>query len=226
VELWWIVEIFKEIFRYAQRVFICYMPKFSQRRFVTVDPAKCTGCGICEYACSQEKGDAWSPLRSRIRVVRMRPLLNFSLACRSCEDAKCVTACPEKALKQSEHTGVLVVDEKKCEGCDWCVQACPHGGITLHPDTRVAVTCDLCGGDPQCVKFCPEEALVIVSSDEEAEKLFSQAIEKLPAETERLTSIVKNKNWQSLLTDAEERSLHITNKLEALNKKSQDKKKK
>ena len=200
--------------------------KFSQRRFVTVDPAKCTGCGICEYACSQEKGDAWSPLRSRIRVVRMKPLLNFSLTCRSCEDAKCVVACPEKALKQSENTGILMVDEKKCEGCDWCVQACPYGGITLHPDTRVAVTCDLCGGDPQCVKFCPEEALVIVNNDEEAEKLSSQAIEKLPAETERLTGLVKGKNWKPLIEDAEERSLHITDKLEALNKKSQAKNKK
>jgi carbon-monoxide dehydrogenase iron sulfur subunit len=199
--------------------------KFSQRRFVTVDPSKCTGCGICEYACSQEKGDVWSPLRSRIRVVRMKPLLNFSLACRSCEDAKCVTACPEKALSQSENTGILLVDEKKCEGCDWCVQACPYGGITIHPDTRKVVTCDLCGGDPQCVQFCPEEALVIVNSDEEAEKLFNDAISRLPAETEQLTDKVKKKAWKPLLEDAEERSLRITAKLEALNKKSQNKKK-
>lgn len=199
--------------------------KFSQRRFVTVDPSKCTGCGICEYACSQEKGDVWSPLRSRIRVVRMKPLLNFSLACRSCEDAKCVTACPEKALSQSENTGLLLVDEKKCEGCDWCVQACPYGGITIHPDTRKVVTCDLCGGDPQCVQFCPEEALVIVNSDEEAEKLFNDAISRLPAETEQLTDKVKKKAWKPLLEDAEERSLRITAKLEALNKKSQNKKK-
>jgi Fe-S-cluster-containing dehydrogenase component len=154
----------------------------------------------------------------------MKPLLNFSLTCRSCEDAKCVAACPEKALKQSEHTGILMVDEKKCEGCDWCVQACPHGGITLHPDTRVAVACDLCGGDPQCVKYCPEEALIIVSSDEEAEKISSQAIEKLPSETEKLAELVKSKNWKPLLEDAEERSLHITEKLEALNKKNKTKK--
>jgi anaerobic carbon-monoxide dehydrogenase iron sulfur subunit len=199
--------------------------KFSQRRFVTVDPSKCTGCGICEYACSQEKGDVWSPLRSRIRVVRMRPLLNFSLACRSCEDAKCVTACPEKALSQSENTGLLLVDEKKCEGCDWCVQACPYGGITIHPDTRKVVTCDLCNGDPQCVQFCPEEALVIVNNDEEAKKLFNDAISKLPAETEQLTDMVKKKAWKPLFEDAEERSLRITAKLEALNKKSQNKKK-
>ena len=199
--------------------------KFSQRRFVTVDPSKCTGCGICEYACSQEKGDVWSPLRSRIRVVRMKPLLNFSLACRSCEDAKCVIACPEKALSQSENTGLLLVDEKKCEGCDWCVQACPYGGITIHPDTRKVVTCDLCDGDPQCVQFCPEEALVVVNSDEEAEKLFNDAISKLPAETEQLTDKVKKKAWKPLLEDAEERSLRITAKLEALNKKSQNKKK-
>ncbi len=104
------------------------------------------------------------------------------------------------------------------------LQLAPHGGITLHPDTRVAVACDLCGGDPQCVKYCPEEALIIVSSDEEAEKISSQAIEKLPSETEKLAELVKSKNWKPLLEDAEERSLHITEKLEALNKKNKTKK--
>ena len=97
--------------------------KFTQRKFVSVDPSKCTGCGICELACSQEKGES-SPLQSRIRVVRMKPLFNFALACRSCEDAKCVKACPEKALSQAEETGIIMVSDKKCKGCDWCVQAC------------------------------------------------------------------------------------------------------
>jgi Fe-S-cluster-containing hydrogenase component 2 len=199
--------------------------KFESRKFVSVDPSKCTGCGICEYACALEKGEAvWNPIKSRIRVVRMTPLFNFALACRFCEDAKCVTACPENALTQCEKTGILMVNEKKCKGCDWCIQACPHGGITLHPDKGIAIACDFCGGEPKCIEFCPEEALDTVSTDEETEKRFTDAMEKLPAETERLTNTVKNKDWKPLLTEAEKRSMKVTEKLEALNKKASAKK--
>ena len=199
--------------------------KFESRKFVSVDPSKCTGCGICEYACALEKGEAvWNPIKSRIRVVRVTPLFNFALACRFCEDAKCVTACPEKALTQCEKTGILIVNEKKCKGCDWCIQACPHGGITLHPDKGIAMACDLCDGEPKCVEFCPEEALDTVSTDEEAEKRFTDAMEKLTAETERLTNTVKNKDWKPLLAEAEKRLMKVTEKLEALNKKANAKK--
>jgi anaerobic carbon-monoxide dehydrogenase iron sulfur subunit len=197
--------------------------KFTQRKFVSVDPSKCTGCGICELACSQEKGEA-SQLQSRIRIVRMKPLFNFALACRSCEDAKCVKACPEKALSQAEGTGVIMVSDKKCKGCDWCVQACEHGGIEIHPETGLAIACDLCGGEPKCVEFCPEEALDMVTNDEEAEKRMNETIEKLPAETERVTNIVKNKDWKPILAEAEKRGQKVSEKLEAL-KKAKNKKK-
>lgn len=201
--------------------------KYTKRKFVSVDPSKCTGCGICEYTCSQEKGEElWNPLRSRIRVVRMKPLFNFALACRFCEDAKCVIACPEKALSQHEETGIIMVSEKKCKGCDWCVQACPHGGIAIHSDTGLAVTCDLCDGEPQCVEFCPEEALELVATDDEAEKRMSDTIAKLPEETERITTIVKNKDWKPILAEAEKRSEKVSEKLEALSKKGKSKKQK
>ena len=73
--------------------------KIQQRKFVSVDPGKCIGCGICEYACTVEKGEGiWNPIRSRIRVVRMAPVFNFALTCRGCQDARCVKACPERAL--------------------------------------------------------------------------------------------------------------------------------
>jgi Fe-S-cluster-containing hydrogenase component 2 len=156
----------------------------------------------------------------------MTPLFNFALACRACEDAPCVKACPEKALTQSENTGIIMVKDKKCKGCDWCVQACPHGGIMIHSDTGKAVACDLCSGEPKCVEFCPEEALELVSSDEEAEQKFNSALEKLPAETERLANIAKNREWNSLLADAEERAMKVNEKLEALKKKANSKKQK
>ncbi len=194
----------------------------SERKFVSVDPSKCIGCGLCEYACTLEKGETlWNPIRSRIRVVRMAPMFNFALSCRGCNDARCARACPEKAITQSGFdSGLLIIDEKKCKGCDWCVQACPHGGITIHADTGKAIACDLCNGEPKCVEICPEEALEVVSSDEEAEKRFNVALENLPAATEKLTEIIKSKNWKPLLATSEKRTAKITEKLESLNKKA------
>jgi Fe-S-cluster-containing hydrogenase component 2 len=201
--------------------------KTQKRKFVSVDPGKCIGCGICEYACTVEKGEGvWNPLRSRIRVVRMAPVFNFALTCRGCDDAKCVKACPERALSQSESTGLLIIDQTKCKGCDWCVQACDHGGITIHSETGKSIACDLCEGEPKCIESCPEEALEIVESDEAAEKRFNDAFANLPMQTEKLTVAVKNKDWKPLLTIAEKRSEKITEKLQALNKKAATKKQK
>jgi Fe-S-cluster-containing hydrogenase component 2 len=153
-------------------------------------------------------------------------MFNFALSCRACKDAKCVKACPEKALSQSESSGLLIIDDKRCKGCDWCVQACEHGGITIHTDTGKAIACDLCQGEPKCVESCPEEALSMVDSDEAADKLFNDALEKLPAQTEELTTQVKNKDWKPLLAAAEKRSEKVTEKLEALNKKAMAKQQK
>jgi Fe-S-cluster-containing hydrogenase component 2 len=197
------------------------------RKFVSVDPSKCIGCGICEYACTSEKGEGnWNPIRSRIRVVRMAPVFNFALTCRGCVDARCVKACPERAIVQSETNSLLIIDEKKCKGCDWCVQACPHGGITIHAETGKAIACNLCEGEPQCIAACPEEALEIVESDEAADKRFNDALGKLPEQTEQLTATVKKKDWKPLIATAEQRSERIAEKLEALNTRSAAKKQK
>jgi TPP-dependent indolepyruvate ferredoxin oxidoreductase alpha subunit len=127
--------------------------------FVNCEPQKCVGCVVCEYACSLEKEKVFNPLKSRIRAIRLDPLSNMAIACKVCKEAPCVAACPEKALTQSTETGVVTVDEDKCNGCGWCIETCEYGAITLHPDTRKVIVCDLCNGEPECVQFCPEGAL-------------------------------------------------------------------
>lgn len=198
--------------------------KINGRKFVSVDPSKCTGCGICELACIQQKGEQ-SPLRSRIRVVRITPIFNFALACRACKDAKCVKACPEKAISQDENTGLLLIDDRKCEGCDWCVQACEYGGITIQSNTGIATVCDLCGGTPQCVEFCPEEALELVDSDQAAAKRFNEALDELSKQFKQLMVSVENKDLTPLLANAEKKNEKVSEKLEALNKKAEKEKK-
>ncbi len=128
-------------------------------QFVDCDPQKCVGCDICEYICSWEKEKAFNPVKSRIRAVRLNQLSNVAMTCKACKEAPCVAACPENALTQSTETGAITVDEDKCNGCGWCIGTCDYGAITLHPDTRKVVVCDICKGEPKCVQFCPEAAL-------------------------------------------------------------------
>ena len=134
---------------------------------VDCDNEKCVGCDICEYACSFEKEKVFNPLKSRIRSVRIGQIQNTAVTCKGCIDAPCILACPEKAISQAKKTGAIIVDESKCKGCDWCIDACKYGAITLHPINRKAIVCDICGGDPKCIPACPESALSLTgkSSD-------------------------------------------------------------
>jgi len=159
------------------------------RKFVSADPDKCVGCGVCEYTCAFEKEKAFNPLKSRIRTVRLHPLINLAVTCRLCEDAPCVAACPRDALEQSEETGVILVDEEKCNGCGWCIEACDYGAITLHPEKRVVVVCDLCDGEPKCVEWCPEEALDFVTRDILAQKARRAVVKKLFQEAMKTATI-------------------------------------
>ena len=191
------------------------------RQFVSVDSSKCIGCGFCEYICALEKEGFPDPLRSRIRVVRLNPLINVATTCRFCEKASCVTACPRGALKQSEKAGIILVDEAKCDKCAWCVQACQYGGIFLHPVQKV-VSCDLCKGEPKCIEFCPEEALELVTDDMASQKMWSSAIQNLPPKIDALTKMIKKRDWTELFSEADKKSLRLEEKLEALNARGEE----
>jgi TPP-dependent indolepyruvate ferredoxin oxidoreductase alpha subunit len=128
-------------------------------QFVDCNPRKCTGCVVCEYACSAEKEKSFNPVKSRIRAIRLDPFSNVAMTCRICVDAPCVMACPKDALSRSTETGLITVNEEKCNGCGWCINVCEYGAITLHPDSRKAILCDTCGGEAVCVQWCPESAL-------------------------------------------------------------------
>ncbi|MGF3521665.1 MAG: thiamine pyrophosphate-dependent enzyme [Candidatus Bathyarchaeia archaeon] len=128
-------------------------------QFVKCDPQKCVSCDICELECSWEKEQVFNPYKSRIRAMRLDPISNMALSCRVCKNAPCVAACPKGALSQLTTTGVVCVDESKCDGCGWCITACQYGAVTLHPQTRKAIICDTCDGKPKCVETCPEGAL-------------------------------------------------------------------
>lgn len=152
-----------------------------QHPFIVCDPDKCVGCQMCELICSATHEGEFVPLLSRIRNVRIEPIVMMSVACRLCEDAPCVTACPRQALSQSEETGMIIIDEDLCNGCGWCIEACDFGAIALNPAKKVVAICDLCQDqeEPQCVKFCLKEALSLSTPEEVAQKARREVVGKL-----------------------------------------------
>ena len=193
------------------------MEPSSERKFVSVDPSKCIGCSVCEYVCALEKEWSFNPLRSRIRVVRFHPLFSMAMVCRVCDDAPCVIVCPRKALTQSKENGVILINEGLCDGCGWCIPACPYGAITMNPEKGVVMMCDLCGGEPKCIDFCPEEALELVT--EETAVSWSSTLAKLRLDANKAVTLLKSGKWDELFVEVHQKMRRLEEKLVALSEK-------
>lgn len=143
-----------------------------ERQYICCDPDKCTGCRICEFVCSVAKEGKFHQELSRIRVVQPTPTLVMSIACRFCENAPCITACPREALSMDEEAHIIKLDRARCAGCGWCIEACDFGAIGLDQTTKSVVMCDLCHGlpRPRCVEMCPKEALSLSTSEVVSQK--------------------------------------------------------
>ena len=95
------------------------------------------------------------PEASKIRVFMPFPGVEIPHLCAQCDDYPCVKSCPVDAIKV-ESTTAVSVDREKCISCGACIKACPGTVPYLHPSDRKANICDLCSGDPECVKVCQE----------------------------------------------------------------------
>lgn len=120
---------------------------------------QCSGCRLCECMCSLENEGVFNPFKSRIRVVDLRLDIDIPVTCQQCQDAPCLSACPVEAIIIDKKLLIPVVKKEDCIGCGRCVGACPFGMISLNPETQTAFKCELCGGDPVCVRVCPSRVL-------------------------------------------------------------------
>ncbi len=90
--------------------------------------------------------------------------LMMSDVCKHCERAGCLEACPTGALFRTEFDTV-VVQQDVCNGCGYCVPACPFGVVELSLADGKAHKCTLCydrlkgGFEPACAKACPTNSI-------------------------------------------------------------------
>jgi formate dehydrogenase iron-sulfur subunit len=154
------------------------------------DTSVCIGCKACEVACKEWNqipddgltqtgfsldntaslgADSW---RHVAFIEQGKPLgldgdmrwLMASDVCKHCTHAACLDVCPTGALFRTEF-GSVVVQEDICNGCGYCVPACPFGVIDRRADDGRAFKCTLCydrlgaGLEPACAKACPTDSI-------------------------------------------------------------------
>jgi Fe-S-cluster-containing dehydrogenase component len=155
---------------------------------------KCIGCGKCVEACKEENNVPKEPFFFRtwveryvikkdgetsvqntdMRIERSNEvftekdiLRSFFVPklCNQCDNPPCVQVCPVGATFKTED-GVILVDDERCIGCRYCIQACPYGARYLHPERETADKCTFCyhritkGMLPACVEVCPSQARI------------------------------------------------------------------
>jgi len=147
----------------------------------TVDVAKCNGCYNCQLACKDEHiGNDWKPYsrpqpetgqfwakltdhpEGTIPKVRIHYVLEL---CNHCDNASCVSSCPENAIYK-RGDGLVIINPETCTGCGKCVSACPYDAVYFNDALKIAQKCTGCahlldnGFDlPRCVDACPTDAL-------------------------------------------------------------------
>jgi len=169
------------------------------------DSTLCIGCKACEVACKEwndvpEDGFRWSgnsydntlslghSTWRHVKFVEREPEIGrggnavekmawefSSDACKHCENAGCLEACPTGSIVRTE-VGSVLVQNDVCNGCGYCVVACPFGVIDRRPaplpDAGGAFKCTFCydrqksGLTPACAKVCPTESIVFGRLDD------------------------------------------------------------
>ncbi|MEU1244028.1 4Fe-4S dicluster domain-containing protein [Micromonospora parva] len=101
--------------------------------------------------------------------------LMMSDVCKHCTHAACLDVCPTGSLFRTEF-GTVVVQEDICNGCGYCISACPYGVIDQRKDDGRAWKCTLCydrlgvGMTPACAQACPTESIQYGELDELRER--------------------------------------------------------
>ena len=138
----------------------------------------CPGCPTTTpSAWARRPGGTW-PSSSSPRPVPpaegVRWLMSSDV-CKHCTESACLDVCPTGALFRTEF-GTVVVQDDVCNGCGYCVPACPFGVIARREEDGQAHKCTLCydrlgaGLEPACAKACPTQSIQFGPLDELRER--------------------------------------------------------
>jgi len=163
------------------------------------DTSVCIGCKACEVACKEWNGvpddilgftgqsydnsgalgaDRWRHvafIEQQVPSADGVRWLMSSDVCKHCTEAGCLDACPTGAIFRTEF-GTVVIQEDVCNGCGYCVVACPFGVIDRRERDGRAFKCTMCydrlkdGLEPACAKACPTESIQFGPLDELRER--------------------------------------------------------
>ena len=158
------------------------------------DTTVCIGCKACEVACKEwnavpEDGIGWlgssydhtgalgSDTWRHVAFIEQKPVeqpaatadsgvrwLMSSDVCKHCSSAACLEVCPTGSLFRTEF-GTVVVQQEICNGCGYCVTACPFGVIGKRESDGRVWKCTLCydrlkgGLEPACAQACPTDSI-------------------------------------------------------------------
>jgi formate dehydrogenase iron-sulfur subunit len=159
------------------------------------DTTLCIGCKACEVACKEwnvlpaeemklsgnsydNTGALGATTWRHVSFIEKMSLerdaneaadhpaawLMLSDVCKHCDNAACLEACPTGALFRTEFDTV-VVQQDICNGCGYCVPACPFGVVEINENDGKAHKCTLCydrlkgGLEPACAKSCPTNSI-------------------------------------------------------------------
>jgi len=189
------------------------------------DTSVCIGCKACEVACKEwnlipadgqeflgrsydNTGELGSETWRHVAFIEQeKPLhtngdgatglrwLMESDVCKHCSHAACLDVCPTGSLFRTEY-GTVVVQQDICNGCGYCVPACPFGVLEKRhiastenmghtPDLPAFLgkkedgrvwKCTLCydrlkgGHEPACSHACPTKSIQFGPLDELRER--------------------------------------------------------
>jgi formate dehydrogenase iron-sulfur subunit len=152
------------------------------------DSTICIGCKACEVACkewNQIPADGfrltgmsydntvslghstWRHVKFVERASDERNPFRWDFSsdvCKHCENAGCLEACPTGSIVRTEFGGVFIQPDI-CNGCGYCIVACPFGVVDRRPEDGRAFKCTFCydrqkaGLKPACATVCPTESI-------------------------------------------------------------------
>jgi Fe-S-cluster-containing hydrogenase component 2 len=116
----------------------------------------CSGCRICQLACSLSQFGENNPKKTAI-VISSRLLDDGHYRIAVCDQCGiCAEVCPEGAIQKVD--GHFEIESANCTSCLLCVSECPQQALVVAPGESTPVKCVTCG---DCVELCPTGALAL-----------------------------------------------------------------